>query len=48
MKRDRNDLVETIILGILGSLVVLTLTAPQLLQVRRSPPLLSQIGRAHV
>ncbi len=41
MKRDRNDLVETIILGILGSLVVLTLTAPQLLQVRRSPPLLS-------
>ena len=41
MKRDRNDLVETIILGILGSLVVLTLTAPQLLQDRSPPPLLS-------
>lgn len=41
MKTKSNHLVEYIILGVLGSLVILTLAAPQLLRDRRPPQLLS-------
>ena len=41
MKRKNNSLIEYIILGVLGTLVALTLVVPQLFRDRRPPRLLS-------
>ena len=41
MKIKHNSLVEYVILGVLGSLVVLTLAVPPLLRDRRCAPVLS-------